>query len=160
MERGQNGGARLPVRESSYRAQIVPIRRCNQACTYCNEYDKHSPPVALATMRERIDHLARLRTANIEISGGEPLLHPDLVAGFPAAEMAFPRRFLTATWTTPRTCRPQRSTAHCRHVSAAEIEAEALSVLFIGGRREYSSTVSGSRCRSCGSLIVRAGRRR
>ena len=41
-------------------AQIVPIRRCNLACTYCNEYDKHSPPVALATMRERIDHLARL----------------------------------------------------------------------------------------------------
>jgi organic radical activating enzyme len=59
-------------------AQIVPIRRCNLACTYCNEYDKHSPPVALATIRERIDHLARLRTANIEISGGEPLLHPDL----------------------------------------------------------------------------------
>ena len=59
-------------------AQIVPIRRCNLACTYCNEYDKHSPPVALATMRERIDHLARLRTATIEISGGEPLLHPDL----------------------------------------------------------------------------------
>jgi MoaA/NifB/PqqE/SkfB family radical SAM enzyme len=59
-------------------AQIVPIRRCNLACTYCNEYDKHSPPVALVTMRERIDHLARLRTANIEISGGEPLLHPEL----------------------------------------------------------------------------------
>ena len=59
-------------------AQIVPIRRCNLACTYCNEYDKHSPPVALTTMRERIDHLARLRTANIEISGGEPMLHPDL----------------------------------------------------------------------------------
>ena len=59
-------------------AQIVPIRRCNLACTYCNEYDKHSLPVALSTMRERIDHLARLRTANIEISGGEPLLHPDL----------------------------------------------------------------------------------
>src|SRR5687768_9824495 len=55
-------------------AQIVPIRRCNLACTYCNEYDKHSAPVALATMRSRIDHLARLRTANIEISGGEPLL--------------------------------------------------------------------------------------
>src|SRR5262245_3373347 len=61
-------------------AQIVPIRRCNLACSYCNEYDKHSPPVALATMRERIDHLARLRTANIEVSGGEPLLHPDLDA--------------------------------------------------------------------------------
>jgi MoaA/NifB/PqqE/SkfB family radical SAM enzyme len=61
-------------------AQIVPIRRCNLACAYCNEYDKHSPPVPLATMRERFDHLARLRTANIEISGGEPLLHPDLDA--------------------------------------------------------------------------------
>ena len=59
-------------------AQIVPIRRCNLSCSYCNEYDKHSPPVALATMRERLDHLARLGTANIEISGGEPLLHPDL----------------------------------------------------------------------------------
>src|SRR6187401_3429866 len=59
-------------------AQIVPIRRCNLACTYCNEFDKHSAPVALAVMRERIDYLARLRTANIEISGGEPLLHPGL----------------------------------------------------------------------------------
>ena len=59
-------------------AQIVPIRRCNLACAYCNEYNDHSPPVPLATMRERLDHLARLRTANIEISGGEPLLHPDL----------------------------------------------------------------------------------
>ena len=59
-------------------AQIVPIRRCNLSCSYCNEYDKHSPPVPLATMRERLDHLARLGTANIEISGGEPLLHPDL----------------------------------------------------------------------------------
>ena len=42
-------------------AQIVPIRRCNLACTYCNEYDKHSPPVPLATMRGSLDHLARLR---------------------------------------------------------------------------------------------------
>lgn len=59
-------------------AQIVPIRRCNLACTYCNEFDSHSAPVPFATMCERIDHLARLRTANVEISGGEPLLHPDL----------------------------------------------------------------------------------
>jgi hypothetical protein len=59
-------------------AQIVPIRRCNLACTYCNEFDSHSTPVPLETMRERIDHLGRLRTANIEISGGEPMLHPDL----------------------------------------------------------------------------------
>jgi MoaA/NifB/PqqE/SkfB family radical SAM enzyme len=59
-------------------AQIVPIRRCNLACTYCNEFDRHSAPVPFETMRERIDQLARLGTANIEISGGEPMLHPDL----------------------------------------------------------------------------------
>ena len=59
-------------------AQIVPIRRCNLSCTYCNEFDRDSPPVPYETMCERIDHLARLGTANIEISGGEPLLHPSL----------------------------------------------------------------------------------
>ena len=59
-------------------AQIVPIRRCNLACTYCNEFDDHSEPVPTKTMVERIDHLTRLGTTNIEISGGEPLLHPDL----------------------------------------------------------------------------------
>ena len=59
-------------------AQIVPIRRCNLACTYCNEFDDHSAPVPTETMIKRIDDLARLGTTNIEISGGEPLLHPDL----------------------------------------------------------------------------------
>ena len=59
-------------------AQIVPIRRCNLACTYCNEFDDHAAPVPTDMMLERIDHLTRLGTANIEISGGEPLLHPDL----------------------------------------------------------------------------------
>ena len=24
---------------------MIPIRRCNLACTYCNEYDDFSPPV-------------------------------------------------------------------------------------------------------------------
>ena len=30
-----------------YMAQIVPMRRCNLSCTYCNEYDDVSDPVAL-----------------------------------------------------------------------------------------------------------------
>ncbi len=59
-------------------AQIVPARFCNLSCTYCNEYDKVSPPVPIAEMLTRIDHLARLGTSIITISGGEPLTHPDL----------------------------------------------------------------------------------
>jgi MoaA/NifB/PqqE/SkfB family radical SAM enzyme len=61
-------------------AQIVPIRRCNLDCAYCNEYDKTSAPVPLATMLRRIDRLAELGTAIITLSGGEPTLHPDLDA--------------------------------------------------------------------------------
>lgn len=59
-------------------AQIVPIRRCNLACTYCNEFDKHSPPVPTDTMLRRIDKLGKLGTSIITFSGGEPTLHPDL----------------------------------------------------------------------------------
>jgi len=59
-------------------AQIVPIRRCNLACTYCNEYDKESAPVATGEMLRRIDKLGELGTSIITFSGGEPTLHPDL----------------------------------------------------------------------------------
>lgn len=60
--------------------QIVPIRRCNLACAYCNEYDDRSPPVPLGEMLRRIDRLAELRCAIVTLSGGEPMLHPDLDA--------------------------------------------------------------------------------
>ena len=59
-------------------AQIVPARFCNLSCAYCNEYDKVSKPVPLEEMYRRIDHLGRLGTAMIGISGGEPLTHPEL----------------------------------------------------------------------------------
>jgi MoaA/NifB/PqqE/SkfB family radical SAM enzyme len=61
-------------------AQIVPIRRCNLDCGYCNEYDKTSDPVPLETMLKRIDRLGDLGTTIITLSGGEPTLHPDLDA--------------------------------------------------------------------------------
>lgn len=59
-------------------AHIVPMRRCNLACTYCNEYDKVSDPVPFAEMQKRLDKLADLGTSVITISGGEPLMHPQL----------------------------------------------------------------------------------
>ena len=61
-------------------AQIVPIRRCNLDCAYCNEYDKVSAPVPTAEMLRRIDKLGELGTSIITLSGGEPTLHPDLEA--------------------------------------------------------------------------------
>jgi MoaA/NifB/PqqE/SkfB family radical SAM enzyme len=59
-------------------AHVIPMRRCNLACAYCNEYDDHSKPVPLETMYRRLDRLADLGTTIITISGGEPLLHPEL----------------------------------------------------------------------------------
>jgi MoaA/NifB/PqqE/SkfB family radical SAM enzyme len=59
-------------------AHVIPMRRCNLSCAYCNEYDDHSKPVPLETMHQRLDRLADLGTNIITISGGEPLLHPDL----------------------------------------------------------------------------------
>jgi len=58
--------------------QIIPIRRCNIDCGYCNEYDKVSPPVPTDVMKRRIDKLAELGTSVVAFSGGEPMLHPDL----------------------------------------------------------------------------------
>jgi MoaA/NifB/PqqE/SkfB family radical SAM enzyme len=59
-------------------AHVVPMRRCNLSCTYCNEYDKVSNPVPVPEMRRRLDHLAKLGASVITISGGEPLMHPEL----------------------------------------------------------------------------------
>ena len=59
-------------------AHIIPMRRCNLACAYCNEYDDHSKPVSIDVMYRRLDQLAKLGTGIVTVSGGEPLLHPDL----------------------------------------------------------------------------------
>jgi MoaA/NifB/PqqE/SkfB family radical SAM enzyme len=59
-------------------AHIIPIRRCNLSCAYCNEYDDVSKPVPTDVVISRINKLADLGTSIITLSGGEPLLHPDL----------------------------------------------------------------------------------
>jgi MoaA/NifB/PqqE/SkfB family radical SAM enzyme len=71
-------GQGLTSTDHIVQAHIIPIRRCNLACAYCNEYDDFSAPVDTAVMLRRIDDLARLGATLIMISGGEPLLHPDL----------------------------------------------------------------------------------
>ena len=59
-------------------AHLIPIRRCNLDCTYCNEFDKVSKPVPIELMLRRVDKLAELGTSVVTISGGEPMLHPEL----------------------------------------------------------------------------------
>jgi MoaA/NifB/PqqE/SkfB family radical SAM enzyme len=59
-------------------AHLIPVRRCNLSCTYCNEYDDHSRPVPTPDLVRRVDLLAGLGTGIVTFSGGEPLLHPDL----------------------------------------------------------------------------------
>src|SRR5262249_42177032 len=57
---------------------LIPVRRCNLSCAYCNEYDDFSMPVPTPEVLDRIDRLAALGTSSLHLSGGEPLLHPEV----------------------------------------------------------------------------------
>jgi MoaA/NifB/PqqE/SkfB family radical SAM enzyme len=48
---------------------VIPNRRCNLACTYCNEFDDFSKPVPLEEMKSRLDILAGMGTSVITING-------------------------------------------------------------------------------------------
>ena len=63
---------KLKVREASFitralissnhpvLAHLIPMRRCNLACGYCNEYDHTSKPIDLEIVKSRLDKLADL----------------------------------------------------------------------------------------------------
>jgi MoaA/NifB/PqqE/SkfB family radical SAM enzyme len=76
-------------------AQMVVTRRCNIDCGYCNEYDKTSPPVPKETVKKWLDKLAELACLFVEFTGGETLLHPDIVELVRyASALDFPRRWI------------------------------------------------------------------
>lgn len=66
------------LRYSPWFSQLVVIRKCNLSCTYCNEFDKVSNPVPLKTLKERAQKIKELGSFSINLTGGEPTLHPDL----------------------------------------------------------------------------------
>jgi MoaA/NifB/PqqE/SkfB family radical SAM enzyme len=71
-------GKALASTKHPFLVHIIPMRRCNLDCGYCNEYDSVSKPVPLEEMKKRLDILADMGTSIITISGGEPLMHPEL----------------------------------------------------------------------------------
>ncbi|MFO1462583.1 MAG: radical SAM protein [bacterium] len=66
------------IRYSPWFTQLVVIRRCNLSCTYCNEFDQKSDPIPLATLKARARKLKELGAYSINLTGGEPTMHPDL----------------------------------------------------------------------------------
>ncbi len=61
-------------------AQLVVTYDCNLSCAYCHEYTRGAPLVPLPVLADRVDALVRLGALTWDLLGGEPLLHPDLVA--------------------------------------------------------------------------------
>src|SRR2546422_10653188 len=59
-------------------AHLIPMRRCNLACGYCNEYDHSSSPVPLDIIKPRIDKLDALGTSIVTISVDETMMHQQL----------------------------------------------------------------------------------
>jgi len=66
------------VRFSPWFTQLVVIRKCNLSCTYCNEFDKTSDPVPLDALKGRAKKLKELGAYSINLTGGEPTMHPEL----------------------------------------------------------------------------------
>jgi MoaA/NifB/PqqE/SkfB family radical SAM enzyme len=67
------------LRYAPFLCQVVVTRRCNLSCAYCTEFDQVSEPVPADLLRARIDKVAELGSFGLELTGGEPLLHLDLV---------------------------------------------------------------------------------
>ena len=69
-----------PPRRSPGQEQerALEFARCEIQRQQCNEYDAVSKPVPLEVMLRRLDKLALLGTSMITVSGGEPLMHPEL----------------------------------------------------------------------------------
>lgn len=67
------------IKFSPWFTQLVVIRKCNLSCAYCNEFDKTSDPVPLETLKQRAQKLKSLGAFSINLTGGEPIMHPDLL---------------------------------------------------------------------------------
>lgn len=61
-----------------FNVQLVVTRQCNLACAYCHEFDHSSEPVPYELLIQRLEKLYELGAFSVTLTGGEPLLHPDI----------------------------------------------------------------------------------
>jgi AdoMet-dependent heme synthase len=61
-----------------YLAQLLPTRRCNLKCRFCDVPARPLPELDLTGMKQVIARLDRMGVAMLLITGGEPLIREDL----------------------------------------------------------------------------------
>jgi MoaA/NifB/PqqE/SkfB family radical SAM enzyme len=61
-------------------AHLYVTDQCNLDCHYCNEYDNSVPHPATEDLKAYLDKISELGCLRIGFQGGEPLMHPDIVA--------------------------------------------------------------------------------
>lgn len=83
------------LRFSPFLVQMVVTRACNLRCAYCNEYSPQGREVPLSQLHAQLDKARALGALAVEFTGGEPLLHPELIAAVcHATALGFPARML------------------------------------------------------------------
>ena len=73
-------------------AHIIPVRRCNLACEYCNEFDDFSKPVPIETMFQRVDKLAALGTRLSPSAAASRCFIPNSTRSSPDSQTRHDRR--------------------------------------------------------------------
>lgn len=122
-------------------SQIVVTRRCNLSCSYCNEFNHLSEPVAKIKVMQRIKKLRNIGTGVIEFTGGEPLLHPD-ISGFVAYAKS-----LGFIYVCLKTNGILLSEALVNSLNEAQLNALQLSVDTVSKNEVTTKSIEGLGCR-------------
>jgi MoaA/NifB/PqqE/SkfB family radical SAM enzyme len=64
--------------DAPYFAHFFVTERCNLECSYCNVWRKPAPELDLAGAKRVVDRVASMGVGCLSLTGGEPLLRPDL----------------------------------------------------------------------------------
>lgn len=67
------------VDDKAWLGQLYVTDQCNLDCHYCNEYDNTHPHPTLENLTLWMGKMRELGVMKIQLQGGEPLLHPDIV---------------------------------------------------------------------------------